>query len=192
MAGCEPSSSAPVTSRYKIAMRTATPLVTCSRTQDCGPSATSGVISMPRFIGPGCKTMASGLHAEHNDDVRSFECFFNSVDAANGSAWSDFFKFTRHPHGRAAKSETATKFSEQMNIGPCHTAVLKVAKNGNVQIVDGSFAVADGQSVQQTLRRMFMGAIPRVDYGNVEMARDIIGCAGGGMAHDQAVGFHCI
>ena len=42
-------------------MRTATPLRTWSRITDCGPSATSEAISMPRFIGCGCMTMASGL-----------------------------------------------------------------------------------------------------------------------------------
>ena len=40
-------------SRYSSAMRTATPLVTCSLMYDCGPSATSLVISTPRFNGPG-------------------------------------------------------------------------------------------------------------------------------------------
>src|SRR5688572_32314190 len=43
------------------AMRTATPLETCRRMTDCGPSATAESISTPRFIGPGCMTMASGL-----------------------------------------------------------------------------------------------------------------------------------
>ena len=43
------------------AMRTATPLRTWSRITDCGPSATSEAISMPRFMGCGCMTMASGL-----------------------------------------------------------------------------------------------------------------------------------
>ena len=43
------------------AMRTATPLRTWSRITLCGPSATSLAISMPRFIGCGCMTIASGL-----------------------------------------------------------------------------------------------------------------------------------
>ncbi|OLB32188.1 MAG: hypothetical protein AUH13_04980 [Acidobacteria bacterium 13_2_20CM_58_27] len=59
-AGCAPPSEAPAITRYRMAMRTATPLVTCSSTHDCAPSATSGVISIPRLIGPGCKTIASG------------------------------------------------------------------------------------------------------------------------------------
>ena len=43
------------------AMRTAMPKVTCGRITACAPSATAEWISTPRFIGPGCITMASGL-----------------------------------------------------------------------------------------------------------------------------------
>src|SRR5262249_33903046 len=51
------------------AMRTATPLLTWLRITDCGPSATSDAISMPRFMGCGCMTMASGLaFASRSDD----------------------------------------------------------------------------------------------------------------------------
>src|SRR5262249_43808889 len=38
------------------AMRMARPLATCSRMADCGPSATSGVISTPRLMGPGARS----------------------------------------------------------------------------------------------------------------------------------------
>ena len=48
-------------SASSTAMRTATPISTCSRMSDCAPSATSESISTPRFIGPGCMTSASGL-----------------------------------------------------------------------------------------------------------------------------------
>ena len=40
-------------------MRMVTPLATCSTIVERGESATSAAISMPRFIGPGCMTMAS-------------------------------------------------------------------------------------------------------------------------------------
>ena len=42
------------------AIRTAMPKVTC-RITECLPSATAESISTPRFIGPGCMTIASGL-----------------------------------------------------------------------------------------------------------------------------------
>jgi hypothetical protein len=48
-------------SASKTAMRTATPISTCSRMSDCELSATSVSISTPRFIGPGCMTSAPGL-----------------------------------------------------------------------------------------------------------------------------------
>src|SRR5260221_8397578 len=52
------------------AMRTAMPKVTCGRITECGPSATDESISTPRFIGPGCLTMASRLAAESLSSVR--------------------------------------------------------------------------------------------------------------------------
>ena len=48
-------------SASSTAMRTATPISTCSRMSDCALSATSVSISTPRFIGPGCMTSAPGL-----------------------------------------------------------------------------------------------------------------------------------
>ena len=52
------------------AMRTAIPKVTCLRITDCGPSATADSISTPRFIGPGCITIASGLASASFSAVR--------------------------------------------------------------------------------------------------------------------------
>src|SRR5690606_5679163 len=45
----------------RTAMRTATPISTWSVMTERGPSAMAGSISTPRFMGPGCMTMASGL-----------------------------------------------------------------------------------------------------------------------------------
>src|SRR5262245_13979831 len=52
--------TAPPASVARTAMRTATPFATCVRMTDCGPSARSLSISTPRFMGPGCMTIASG------------------------------------------------------------------------------------------------------------------------------------
>src|SRR6185312_6433343 len=43
------------------AILTAMPKVTCGMITLCGPSATGESISTPRFMGPGCITIASGL-----------------------------------------------------------------------------------------------------------------------------------
>ena len=52
------------------AMRTAIPKVTCGRMTDCVPSATLESISTPRFIGPGCITMASLFASASRSCVR--------------------------------------------------------------------------------------------------------------------------
>src|SRR4030042_1432381 len=54
-------SLSPPTNRYRRAIPTATPLVTWSKITEKGPSATSGEIPTPRFIGPGCMMRTSGL-----------------------------------------------------------------------------------------------------------------------------------
>src|SRR5690606_3297927 len=57
-------------SASSTAIRTATPLATWRSTSDCGPSATSSLISTPRFIGPGCRTTASGAARRRRAAVR--------------------------------------------------------------------------------------------------------------------------
>src|SRR6185295_3012103 len=52
------------------AMRTAMPNVTCGMITLCGPSATDESISTPRFMGPGCITMASRLASASFSAVR--------------------------------------------------------------------------------------------------------------------------
>src|SRR3990172_10632334 len=55
-----------------MAMRTAMPFVTCGRITERGPSATAESISSPRFIGPGCMTIASGLAYASFSGVRPY------------------------------------------------------------------------------------------------------------------------
>src|SRR5690606_35556103 len=59
----------PPLSKYKTAMRTANPLVTCSRTTELAPSATSLAISTPRFIGPGRMIRTFSLHFLNRAEV---------------------------------------------------------------------------------------------------------------------------
>jgi len=134
---------------------------------------------------------ALGLHAKDENDVGIFETFFDAEDPANGSAGrADVFQFSGNPHGRAAEREAAAEFSEKVNIGASHAAVRNVAENGDIQIGKRAFAVANGESIEQALRRMFVSAVAGVDDRNIEMARDKVGGTGGRVAHDQTIRFH--
>ena len=55
--------SPPLASRKRTAMRIASPAETCASIRLCAPCATSGAISTPSFIGPGCITTACGAAA---------------------------------------------------------------------------------------------------------------------------------
>src|SRR5215510_7765794 len=57
-------------------------------------------------------------------------------------------------------------------------------------MLDRAIAVADGERVQEALRRVFVRAVSGVDYGDVQMTRDVIGGAGRKVAHDQAIRLH--
>src|SRR5579862_198845 len=173
-------------------MRTAMPLVTCSRTQDCGPSATSGEISTPihragmkkngaRFgeaqalgvelikknvvIGGERRFVETfGLDAKNENDVGVFEGFFDAENAANRRAGrADFFKFARNPHRGAAECELAAEFREEMNVGARDAAVLDVAEDSDVEVVDSAEAIANREGVEETLRGMLVRTIAGVD-----------------------------
>src|ERR1700730_150041 len=93
-----------------------------------------------------------GLDPQHDDHVGAFQSFFHAIDAANLRARRpDFLQFTRHPHGRPAKCEAAAKFSQQMNAGAGYPGVRNVSQDGDIQIVQGTLAIANGQRIEQPL-----------------------------------------
>src|SRR5215813_2713170 len=72
------------------------------------------------------------LYAKHYDYVRALQGFFDAMNASNRRAGSNPFELSRNPHRRPAKSESAAKFPQQMNIGARDPAMLQIAENRNV------------------------------------------------------------
>ena len=64
-----------------------------------------------------------------------------------------------------------------MNVGAGNAAVLKVAEDGDVEVVDFAESVADGERIEEALRGMLVCAVAGVDDGNIEMSRHEIGRA---------------
>src|SRR6266404_133608 len=136
--------------------------------------------------------LAFRLHAQHDDDVGVFDGFCNFVNAANDCAWRDLFQFARYPHRRTAKGEAAAKFPQEVDIRTGDARVGKIPENRDIEILDGAFAVANGEGIQQSLRRMFMGAIAGIDHWNIQTAGDVIRRARCRMTHHQTVRLHGI
>src|SRR5690242_8384533 len=128
---------------------------------------------------------AFGLDAEDENNIGIFESFLDAEDAANGSAgWADAFEFARDPHRGAAESEAATEFCEQVNVGASDAAMRDVAEDGDVQIFERAFAVANGEGIEQTLGGVLVSSIAGIDNGDIEMTSDKIRGTRGGVAHD--------
>ena len=143
------------------------------------------------FVGNGWFVHALGLHAKDEDHVSILESFFEFENASDRHAWrADFFEFARNPHRRAAESEAASKFSEEVDVRASDAAMLEVAEDGDIEIIDFSKAVADSQRVEKALRGMFVRAVTCVNHGDVQVARDKVGGAGRGVTHNQAIRLH--
>src|SRR5579883_2995626 len=91
-----------------------------------------------------------GLHPQHDNHVGILDGFLDAKHATNGRVRRpDAFEFARNPHRGAAEREAAAEFSEQMNVGARHAAMLQVAEDGDVEIRDGPQAVADRERIEQ-------------------------------------------
>src|SRR6516164_4314291 len=136
---------------------------------------------------------ALGLHAEHDDHVGILEGLLDAVDAANGRAGrADTLELPGNPHGGPAEREAAAEFSEQVDVGPGHAGMRDIAKDGDIQAGERTFAVADREGVEQPLRRMLVRAVSRIHHGNFEMPRHQIGRARRGVAHHETIRLHGI
>ena len=174
------------------AIRTAMPKVTCGRITECLPSATAESISTPRFIGPGCITIASGfasaslsggqtvvleefpgrrqqralhalvLQAQHHDDVATCETLAHVVEDPHAQ---------RSHRGRAAAS--CGPIARTSGRAERRQAVDERARDARMQhvaddrppsgCVKSLLVVADREQIEQALRRMRVAAVAGVD-----------------------------
>ena len=176
------SCSAPPASRYSTAIRTATPLVTCSRMTEFGASATSDAISTPRFIGPGCMMITSGLASLTRSGVMPKTVKYSRSDGKNSpcirSSWMRSIMMTSapsrarsidevtrtpsrsnpigHERRRAAHPDLGPQLRQQQHVRPQHPAVQHVADDRDLQPRDPPLPLADGERVEQRLRRVLV------------------------------------
>src|SRR2546423_5955111 len=73
----------PPASRYSNAIRIATPFATWSVITECRPAATSGAISTPSFMGPGCMTSTSGDASASRAAVRPNRAAYSRNDGSS-------------------------------------------------------------------------------------------------------------
>ena len=197
-------------------MRTAKPLLTCSRIAEFGPSATSGVISTPRLIGPGASSSTSrfaslsrlAVHPEqmrvladrreqpgalplelHAQQIQHVAARQDVVEACATSTPSAVTP-GGHERRRAADDHLRAELDEAVDIAASHPAMRDVADEADRQPRDAAAPLADREDVEQPLRRMFVRAVAGIDDGGLEMPGQQMRRAGRAMAHDDDIDAH--
>ncbi len=89
----------------------------------------------------------------------------------------------RDAHARAERVE-------HDDVGAGDAAVQDVAADGDGQAGDAALGAADGERVEQRLRRVLVRAVAGVDHRAVDLLRQELDGAGRVMAHDDDVGAH--
>lgn len=128
--------------------------------------------------------LALVLNAEEHDRVGVFEGGLQVVANAD-------------PHGAKAfgdegagsgDGDFGAEFLEANDIGARHAAKEDVAEDGDLLPVEGAEFIDKGEGVEQGLGGVGVGTVARIDDGNVDHFAQVVGGAGGRVAHDDDVG----
>src|SRR5262249_19269006 len=100
--------------------------------------------------------------------IRTTNCVFYSAGymqirrESGGHFWQKL--------GRTAESDFRSEFAEQVDGRTRHPAVIDVADDRNLQVLQRLFGSKDRVCVEQRLGWMLVHAVSRVDDRNIEMA----------------------
>ena len=204
-------------STSSTAMRTATPISTCSpMTLWWGSSATALSISTPRFMGPGV----------HDEDVLGGQVELRAVEAVEAEVFAlggdqaalhalplqaehhhhvgarkALFHVVEHGDahggdgggdegGRADDADLGAHGREQVDVGAGDPAVQDVAADGDSEAFEAAAAAAEGERVEQGLGGVLVGAVAGVDDGGGDFLGQQVGRAGLVVADDEEVAAH--
>src|ERR1700722_2170096 len=140
------------------------------------------------FGGDGRFVQPFGLHPQDNDGVGGLQRIFDARNAAD--IGREGFEFARHPHGRAAQGDIHAELAEQENVRACNPAMQNVAEDGEIQPIQFSFAVANGQRIQQRLGGMLVGAVASIHDRHPQAICDELRCTRRTVSIHNAAGAH--
>ena len=195
-------------------MRTAMPLLTCSRMTLRSESASSLSISTPRLIGPGMHDDGLGvepggaglveaehagvfaergkvagglalvLDAQEHDDLGVGERGLEVVRDLHAEGGEP----VRHEGGGADERDVGLELGERPDVGAGDAAEEDVAEDHDLAALQRAEVLLHREGVEQRLGRMLVGAVAGVDHRDVEQAAEVERRAGGGVAQHDHVG----
>ena len=114
------------------------------------------------------------LNAQQIDHIR----IANRLVDVMGHPATEFLEHPRHECRRSCQRDVRAEFREQPNVRARNTRIENVAEDRHVESSDESLLLANRECIEQRLRRVFMGAITRVDHAGLQQPRQKMRCAG--------------
>ena len=128
------------------------------------------------------------LQTQHHDNIGAVE---RSVEIME---WRHpiTLDFRPHQRGRRTNAHLSTECGQAKHVRARDTAVQDVTANGDDQPFERAFAAADGQCVQQSLRRVLMATVAGIEDGAIHPVGDQLHGARAHMADHDHIGAHRI
>ena len=128
------------------------------------------------------------LKAQHHNDISVFQARLHVV--------VDLHAHLSNARGnerlRPNQAHLCAHRREQMNVGARHPRMRHIAANRHDQAGKLTLTAANGEGIEQGLRRVFMRAIARVDHRTVDLLGEQLDRPGVVMADDEGIEVHGI
>ena len=128
------------------------------------------------------------LQAQHHDDVGTIK---RGIEVVIGR-YLQSLDLCRHERGRRTDTDVRPQRGEAMDIRPGDPAVQDVAADRHPEAAEIALGVANGQGIEQSLRWVFMLAVPGVKDRAIDFFRNQSDRPGALVANDHGVGMHRI
>jgi hypothetical protein len=96
----------------------------------------------------------------------------------------------RHQGGRRDQAQTVFHLAQQDQVGAGHAAMGDIAANRHGQALNPALGAADGQRIQQRLRRVFVPTVARVQHRAIHLRRQQVHRPRRAVPHHQQIRMH--
>jgi hypothetical protein len=129
---------------------------------------------------------ALALQPQHHDDVGAVQTLAHVARHFD----AETLDARRQQCRRRDDTHACAHGVKQDDVRAGDAGMQDVAADRHQQALDAAFVAADGQRVEQGLRRMLMRAVTGIDHRAVELAGEQFDRAGGVMAHHKDIRVH--
>ena len=111
--------------------------------------------------GKECVRLPLALNAQHHHDIGIGDRILDSLLDAN-TLFDQFGKLLWHQSPGSSYTHRRAQFRKQVHVRARHARMQNVPDDRDFQTFDAAFVLANGERVEERLRRMFVRAVARI------------------------------